>query len=37
MAALDVLDYLPKTHRDRAELIRIMQQLADAVAAVRIP
>ena len=32
MAAVDVLDYLPKTHRDRAELIRVVQQLADAVA-----
>ena len=37
MAALDVLDDLPKTHRDRAELIRITQQLADAVAAVQDP
>jgi len=37
MAALDVLDDLPKTHRDRAELVRITQQLADAVAAVQDP
>jgi unsaturated rhamnogalacturonyl hydrolase len=37
MAALDVLDDLPKTHRDRAELIRITQQLADAAAAVQDP
>ena len=37
MAAVDVLDYLPKTHRDRAELIRVTQQLADAVAAVQDP
>ena len=37
MAALDVLDDLPKTHRDRAELVRIAQQLADAVAAVQDP
>jgi unsaturated rhamnogalacturonyl hydrolase len=37
MAAVDVLDYLPKTHRDRAELIRVVQQLADAVANVRDP
>ena len=37
MAAVDVLDYLPKTHRDRAEIIRIVQQLADAVARVQDP
>jgi unsaturated rhamnogalacturonyl hydrolase len=37
MAAIDVLDYLPKTHRDRAELIRVVQQLSDAVAAVQDP
>ena len=37
MAAVDVLDYLPKTHRDRAELIRVVQQLADAVAHVQDP
>jgi unsaturated rhamnogalacturonyl hydrolase len=37
MAAVDVLDYLPKTHRDRPELIRVVQQLADAVANVRDP
>lgn len=37
MAAVDVLDYLPKTHRDRPELIRIVQQLADAVAQVQDP
>ena len=37
MAAVDVLDYLPKTHRDRAELIRIVQQLAEAVARVQDP
>jgi unsaturated rhamnogalacturonyl hydrolase len=37
MAAVDVLDYLPKTHRDRAELIRIVQQLSAAVANVRDP
>lgn len=35
MAAVDVLDYLPKTHRDRPELIRVVQQLADAVARVQ--
>jgi unsaturated rhamnogalacturonyl hydrolase len=37
MAAVDVLDYLPKTHRDRPELIRIVQQLADAVGQVQDP
>src|SRR5204862_1794661 len=37
MAALDVLDYLPKTHRDRAEIIRVVQQLSDAVARVQDP
>jgi unsaturated rhamnogalacturonyl hydrolase len=37
MAAVDVLDYLPKTHRDRAELIRVVQRLSDAVVAVQDP
>jgi unsaturated rhamnogalacturonyl hydrolase len=37
MAAVDVLDYMPKGHRDRAELIRVVQQLSDAVAAVQDP
>jgi unsaturated rhamnogalacturonyl hydrolase len=37
MAAVDALDYLPKTHRDRPELIRIVQRLADAVAQVQDP
>lgn len=37
MAAVDVLDYLPRNHRDRPELIRVTQQLADAVAAVQDP
>ena len=32
-----MLDYLPKTHRDRAEIIRIVQELADAVARVQDP
>ncbi len=35
MAAIDVLDYLPPNHRDRPALIRIVQQLADAVARVQ--
>jgi unsaturated rhamnogalacturonyl hydrolase len=37
MAAVDVLDYLPKNHRDRGELIRLTQQLAEAIADVRDP
>jgi unsaturated rhamnogalacturonyl hydrolase len=37
MAAVDVLDYLPKTHRDRPALIRAVQQLSDAVANVQDP
>lgn len=37
MAAIDVLDYLPKTQRDRAELVRVVQQLAAAVARVQDP
>ena len=37
MAAIDVLDYLPTNHRDRPALIRIVQQLADAVARVQDP
>jgi len=37
MAAVDVLDYLPKTHRDRAALVRVVQQLAASVARVQDP
>ena len=37
MAIVDVLDYLPKAHRDRAELIRVAQDLAASVANVRDP
>lgn len=37
MAAVDVLDYVPKTHRDRAQLIRVVQELAGAVARVQDP
>jgi unsaturated rhamnogalacturonyl hydrolase len=37
MAAMDVLDYLPATHRNRPELIRVVQQLVDAVARVQDP
>lgn len=37
MAAVDVLDYLPKTHRDRAQIIRVVQDLSSAVAHVQDP
>ena len=37
MAIADALDHLPKTHRDRAELIRVAQDLSAAVANVRDP
>jgi unsaturated rhamnogalacturonyl hydrolase len=37
MAAIDVLDYLPPSHPDRPELVRIVQQLASAVADVEDP
>jgi unsaturated rhamnogalacturonyl hydrolase len=35
MAAIDVLDYLPAKHPNRPALVRIVQQLADAVARVQ--
>ena len=35
MAAIDVLDYLPKNHPNRPAMIGIVQQLADAVARVQ--
>ncbi len=35
MAAVDVLDYLPATHPNRPPLVRVVQQLADAVARVQ--
>lgn len=35
MAICDVLDYLPKEHKDRAELINILQQTCDALIKVR--
>lgn len=35
MAAVDVLDYVPANHPDRPKLVRIVQQLADAVARVQ--
>ena len=35
MAAVDVLDYMPKNHPNRPALIHIVQQLADAVARVQ--
>jgi unsaturated rhamnogalacturonyl hydrolase len=37
MAIVDVLDYLPVTHPDRPAVIRVLQQLAEAVAAVQDP
>ncbi|HUP88181.1 MAG TPA: glycoside hydrolase family 88 protein [Longimicrobiales bacterium] len=37
MAIVDVLDYLPATHRDRAQIIRIMNDLAGAISAVQDP
>jgi unsaturated rhamnogalacturonyl hydrolase len=37
MAIVDVLDYLPKTHKDRAEIVRVFRQLSEAVASVRDP
>jgi unsaturated rhamnogalacturonyl hydrolase len=37
MAAVDVLDWLPRDHRDRAALIRTLADLADAVAKVQDP
>lgn len=35
MAAIDVLDYLPPNHPNRPALVRVVQQLADAVARVQ--
>jgi unsaturated rhamnogalacturonyl hydrolase len=37
MAIVDVLDYLPKTHKDRPALVRTFQQLSDAVGRVQDP
>lgn len=37
MALVDVLDYLPADHPDRPEIIRILRDFADAVAAVQDP
>jgi len=37
MALVDVLDDLPATHRDRATLVRILADLAEAVAKVQDP
>jgi len=37
MAIVDVLDYLPEDHRDRPELIRILQETCDALLKVRDP
>jgi unsaturated rhamnogalacturonyl hydrolase len=37
VAAVDVLDYLPADHRDRAAIIRTLKQAADAVTRVQDP
>jgi unsaturated rhamnogalacturonyl hydrolase len=37
VAAVDVLDYLPANHKDRAELIRTLQYASDAIARVQDP
>ena len=37
MALVDVLDYLPQDHPDRGEVIRILQDLAEAVRGVQDP
>jgi unsaturated rhamnogalacturonyl hydrolase len=37
MALVDVLDFIPPTHRDRAELVRVFQDVARAVRDVQDP
>jgi unsaturated rhamnogalacturonyl hydrolase len=37
MALVDVLDYLPPNHRDRPAVLRVLQDLAEAVAEVQDP
>lgn len=37
MALVDVLDYLPAEHEDRAEIVRILKRFAEAVANVQDP
>jgi unsaturated rhamnogalacturonyl hydrolase len=37
MAIVDVLDFLPADHRDRAEIIRLLNATADAIARVQDP
>jgi unsaturated rhamnogalacturonyl hydrolase len=37
MAIVDVLDFMPEDHRDRAQVIRILQALAEGVAGVQDP
>ena len=37
MAIVDVLDYLPEDHKDRAEIIQILQETCDALLKVRDP
>jgi unsaturated rhamnogalacturonyl hydrolase len=37
MAIVDVLDYLPTTHRDRPAVLKVLRELADAVSRVQDP
>jgi unsaturated rhamnogalacturonyl hydrolase len=37
MAIVDVLDYLPATHRDRPAILRVFRELADAVSKAQDP
>lgn len=37
VAAVDVLDYLPANHKDRAEIIRTLQDASEAIARVQDP
>lgn len=37
MALVDVLDYMPEDHRDRQQVIRVLQGLAEGVAGVQDP
>jgi unsaturated rhamnogalacturonyl hydrolase len=37
MGLVDALDYIPASHRDRAELVRVLQDVARAVRAVQDP
>jgi unsaturated rhamnogalacturonyl hydrolase len=37
MAIVDVLDFLPRDHRDRPEIVRILRDMSDALARVQDP